>query len=176
MESFLLHEGDSIENPRRPIFHDGSDVLALSFDNKLSPDNSRTPTLITSSGILANPIIPVSVGELFDKYTILQIKQERIQDIVKLNIINKELEYLEPFINNYTLDEKYIVELKNTNQKLWDIEDKIREKEMKKEFDAEFIELARNVYITNDKRNVVKQTIDKICLSELSDVKSYVSY
>ena len=151
MESFLLHEIDSTENTRSPTLHHRSDVLA-------------------------NPIIPVSVGELFDKYTILQIKKERIQDIVKLNIINKELEYLEPFINNYTLDEKHIIELKNTNQKLWDIEDKIREKEMKKEFDAEFIELARNVYITNDKRNVVKQTIDKICLSELSDVKSYVSY
>lgn len=151
MESFLLHEGDSIENPQKPIFHHRSSVFT-------------------------NPIIPVSVGELFDKYTILQIKKERIHDIIKLNIINKELEYLEPFINNYTLDEKHIIELKNINQKLWDIEDKIREKEMKKEFDAEFVEIARKVYITNDKRNLVKQTIDKICLSELSDVKSYVSY
>ena len=124
----------------------------------------------------STPIIPVSVGELFDKYTILQIKKERIQDIIKLNIINKELKYLELFINNYDLDEFHITELKNINQKLWDIEDKIREKELKKEFDAEFIEIARNVYITNDKRNIVKQTIDKICLSELSDVKSYVNY
>uniref|UniRef100_A0A6C0K012 Uncharacterized protein n=1 Tax=viral metagenome TaxID=1070528 RepID=A0A6C0K012_9ZZZZ len=122
------------------------------------------------------PHIPVSIGELFDKYTILQIKQEKIFDNKKISIIKREIDYLTPFINNYQIDTRIVSSLKNINEKLWEIEDKVREKEKKREFDSEFIEIARNVYITNDKRNVLKQQIDKLCSSELSDVKSYVNY
>ena len=126
------------------------------------------------------PVIPVSFGELYDKYTILQIKNEKICDSIKLAIIKKELAYLTPFINKTDIDNDIsnaiINELKTINEKLWTIEDKIREKEFKKEFDKEFIELARAVYKTNDERNRVKVKIDKILNSEISDIKSYCNY
>jgi hypothetical protein len=126
------------------------------------------------------PVIPVSFGELYDKYTILQIKNEKICDSTKLAIIAKELAYLTPFIKKIVIDNDIsnaiINELKTINEKLWEIEDKIREKEFKKEFDKEFIALARAVYKTNDERNCVKVKIDKILNSEISDIKSYCSY
>jgi hypothetical protein len=122
------------------------------------------------------PIIPVSVGELYDKYTILQIKNEKITDINKLTFIKKEMHYLKPFLNEFTIDNDIVNELKQINEKLWIVEDKIREKEYNKEFDNDFIELARLVYITNDERNRIKNRIDKILNSELSDIKSYVNY
>ena len=122
------------------------------------------------------PIIPVSVGELYDKYTILQIKNEKITDINKLTFIKKEMHYLKPFLNEFTIDSDIVNELKQINEKLWIVEDKIREKEYNKEFDNDFIELARLVYITNDERNRIKNRIDKILNSELSDIKSYVNY
>ena len=122
------------------------------------------------------PVIPVSFGELCDKYTILQIKNEKIGDAIKLAIIAKEISYLTPFINKIVIDNAIINELKTINEQLWTIEDKIREKENKKEFDEEFIELARMVYKTNDERNRVKIKIDKMLKSEISDIKSYCNY
>ena len=122
------------------------------------------------------PFIPVSFGELFDKFTILHIKNDKIKDENKLNIIKREINYLEPFINKFNIDLNIINELKTINEILWNVEDKIREKENKREFDDEFIELARMVYKTNDNRNVVKIKIDKILNSDISDIKSYVSY
>jgi tetratricopeptide (TPR) repeat protein len=119
-------------------------------------------------------VVPVSVGELYDKYTILQIKNERIKDADKQVALNKELNYLKKIINNYNLDSEIIKELKDINEKLWDIEDNIRIKDKKNEFDNEFINLAKSVYITNDARCVVKNKINKILKSELSEVKSYV--
>ena len=104
--------------------------------------------------------VPVSVGELFDKYTILQIKELKINDQLKLKNVIQEINYLKPFINKYKLDLDVISELSEVNLLLWNIEDKIREKERRQEFDEEFIQLARNVYITNDKRSQVKNKIN----------------
>jgi ADP-heptose:LPS heptosyltransferase len=120
--------------------------------------------------------IPVSIGELFDKYTILQIKQNRIKDAKKLEIVGKELFYLKQFIDTYKLEEKIVDELKGINETLWDVEDKIREKEKDKRFDEEFVKLARNVYITNDKRSETKNKINAILKSGLHEVKSYSKY
>lgn len=120
--------------------------------------------------------VPVSVGELFDKYTILQIKELKIKDSVKLESVIKEIEYLKPFVNNYKLDFDIISELSEVNLLLWNIEDRIREKERCKEFDEEFIQLARNVYITNDKRSQIKNKINVILNSTLTDIKSYEKY
>jgi ADP-heptose:LPS heptosyltransferase len=120
--------------------------------------------------------IPVSLGELYDKYSILQIKSEKITDEFKLENIHKELNYLKVYINKYNLDISVINEIKEINEKLWDIEDKIRYKEHKKEFDDEFISLARNVYITNDKRSEVKNKINSILKSDIIDIKSYTNY
>ncbi len=122
------------------------------------------------------PIVPVSFGELCDKYTILEIKSEKIKDENKLLVIQREISYLKPFIDEIAIDDNIINELKEINEKLWIIEDKIREKENKKEFDDEFIEIARMVYKTNDERNKIKITIDKILNSEISDIKSYANY
>ena len=119
-------------------------------------------------------LVPVSVGELFDKYSILQIKNERIMDVNKLVIIQKEINYLTPFINKYTLEPTFQIEIKAINEQLWDIEEQIREKEFLNEFDDEFINLARNVYKTNDERCRIKNKINKYLKSEINEIKSYV--
>jgi hypothetical protein len=118
----------------------------------------------------------VSIGELYDKYTILQIKCEKIKDPYKLEMVNKEIEMLKPQINQYDLDKSLFIMLKQVNTVLWDIEDKIRDKERENEFDATFIELARQVYMTNDKRSQIKNQINAIFNSSLSDIKSYTKY
>ena len=120
--------------------------------------------------------VPVSVGELFDKYTILQIKKLKITDQLKLESVIKEIDFLKPFINEYNVDLEIVSELSEVNLLLWNIEDKIREKERRKEFDEEFIQLARNVYITNDKRSKIKNKINLLLNSCLTDIKSYEKY
>lgn len=120
--------------------------------------------------------VPVSIGELFDKYTILQIKQNRIKDNNKLLLVNKELDHLTLLALKYNVDLELISELRKINETLWDIEDRIREKEYNNLFDSEFIELARSVYITNDRRSEMKNKINNIFNSELYDVKSYSKY
>ena len=120
--------------------------------------------------------VPVSIGELYDKYTILQIKQERNKDEGKLVFINKEIEYLKKHIDTFNLDILLIRELKTINEILWNVEDNIRDKERRKEFDEEFIALARNVYITNSERSELKNKINLKLNSELIDIKSYSEY
>tara|TARA_B100001057_G_scaffold494903_1_gene592558 strand:+ start:1198 stop:1581 length:384 start_codon:yes stop_codon:yes gene_type:complete len=123
--------------------------------------------------------VPVSDGELIDKYTIVLIKTERIDDTNKKEKAKKESDLLKPYVyklsTTYKLSE-LINELKKVNESLWDIEDHIRKKEKCKDFDDEFIQLARNVYITNDKRAEVKNKINTITKSEIVEVKSYEKY
>ncbi len=116
------------------------------------------------------PLIPVSVGELIDKITILEIKSM----FTDSEYIKKELEELNKIkssITQYILE--YEIELKKVNEKLWKIEDKIREKERLKEFDDEFIELARQVYITNDQRAEIKKKINIETNSNFREIKLY---
>jgi len=123
--------------------------------------------------------INVSNGELIDKYTILCIKQIKINDVNKLEFINKEKNKLERFVlelkdrNNI---DNLILDLQNVNLKLWSIEDNLREKEKNKLFDQEFIDLARSVYINNDKRAEIKLEINKITNCKIREVKSYQNY
>jgi len=124
--------------------------------------------------------IPVSIGEIVDKITILEIKSERIHDAKKLKHITSELDMLKLACSDTGLvlekiDKEY-VELKNINEKLWGIEDDIRDKERDKEFDEEFIRLARAVYVTNDKRAEVKKGINLKYGSEFTEEKSYNPY
>lgn len=127
-----------------------------------------------------NVNVEISIGEFFDKVTILEIKRERIQDADKLENINNELEALNalleqlPFTRDDVADE--VGELKAINEKLWVIEDDIRDKEAAKSFDQEFIELARSVYITNDKRSDVKRDINIKLGSSFIEEKSYEQY
>ena len=124
--------------------------------------------------------VELSVGELLDKISILQIKTERIVDRCKLENINKELDALMSLWNDSIYSnsnlESEINDLKTINEELWDIEDKIRDKERKKIFDKGFIELARAVYITNDKRADIKRIINSKTRSELIEEKSYSNY
>ena len=125
--------------------------------------------------------IPISVGELVDKLTILEIKKEKIQDTNKLININNEYDELTKLaiqLKNKNEEEytKLFNELKNVNLKLWEIEDKIRILESEKIFNEEFVELARSVYFTNDERAKVKNDINKSFGSELVEVKSYEEY
>ena len=124
-------------------------------------------------------ILEVSIGESVDKATILSIKSEKIKDENKLTNINKELEYLLTLLfenHKITINSDLFMELKSVNEKLWVIEDSIRDKEFNKEFDSEFIEFARSVYITNDERFRIKKTIDSVYGSNFSEEKSYKKY
>ena len=125
-------------------------------------------------------LVPVSPGELLDKITILRIKVARIQDAAKLANVKLELSLLEQTwkdsgaaAHDVALDERA---LENVNGRLWDIEDRIRDKEAHQTFDREFIELARAVYICNDERAAIKKRINLQLGSRLIEEKSSTQY
>lgn len=120
-------------------------------------------------------MIPVAVGELFDKISILEIKQERITDENKLKHVNAELSLLKKIVNDnlINVDKSLYDELKSVNERLWDTEDLIREKEESERFDDEFVRLARADAIFNDKRFLVKKKINEHCGSSVVEQKSY---
>jgi len=125
-------------------------------------------------------LVPISPGELLDKITILRIKQVRILDAAKLANVKLELALLEQTWRDWcstaqdvALDERA---LQNVNERLWDIEDRIRHKEAKQSFDRDFIELARAVYVSNDERAAIKKRINLQLGSRLVEEKSYRQY
>ena len=120
----------------------------------------------------------ISVGELIDKITILEIKLEKIKDSKKLKNIENELDILNEHFKKIENDElsKLKNNLKNTNLKLWQIEDDIRLCEKNQDFSSNFVDLARSVYITNDERFEFKNSINEIFSSEIKEVKSYEEY
>ena len=122
--------------------------------------------------------VEISNGELIDKVTILVLKLNRIKDKEKLVNIQKEFDILNPLahelFDKYDSDlQNHYIELLDINGLLWDIEDWIRDCEKRKDFGPEFIQLARSVYTTNDRRSEVKKIINKTTNSELSEEKSY---
>jgi hypothetical protein len=123
--------------------------------------------------------IPVSVGELIDKLSILHVKQTKITNLEKLEYVNKEFELLYNFSSVYLNNEeisKLYHDLVETNSKLWEIEDMLRIIETEQNFDIKFIEIARSVYHTNDKRFLLKNEINEKTSSEIREVKEYVKY
>ncbi|RLC46309.1 MAG: hypothetical protein DRH57_06340 [Candidatus Cloacimonadota bacterium] len=122
--------------------------------------------------------IDVSIGELVDKVTILSIKLKKIKNLEKLKNIRKEYELLKKPMEHIgiLISSNEFRRLEEINLNLWEIEDKIRIKEAKKEFDDEFIQLARSVYFKNDKRADIKRQINLKYNSELLEEKEYVSY
>lgn len=122
--------------------------------------------------------VPVSIGELLDKLTILQIKTEKITDEKKLVHIHKELKALSRVGLDAGLDLEHelVQQLKKTNEALWKIEDDIRHKERLADFDQEFVELARAVYRTNDERFRIKSKLNEHYGSALAEQKSYEDY
>jgi hypothetical protein len=124
--------------------------------------------------------VPVSFGELIDKLTILEIKAERIADPAKVTNVRDELGLLNETWNANPASRTDIAveraELKRINEALWEIEDEIRVKEKAQAFDTRFIELARAVYHTNDRRAAVKRAINEKLGSRLVEEKSYQDY
>ena len=118
--------------------------------------------------------VPVSVGELLDKVSILRIKAQRITDPDKLAAVARELEQLEQLVPAES--ELWLHRLEGVNGKLWDIEDQIRVKERERDFGPEFVSLARSVYFTNDQRAEIKREINTAHGSEIAEVKSYEDY
>jgi predicted RNA-binding protein with EMAP domain len=123
--------------------------------------------------------ISVSVGELIDKLSILQVKKNNISNIDKLNFIEKEFELLSNISYNYLLNDKIstlFIKLIEVNSKLWIIEDKLRILESEKNWGEEFVELARQVYFTNDERFFLKNEINNLTNSEIKEQKEYIKY
>ena len=125
-------------------------------------------------------LVPLSPGELLDKITILRIKVARIQEAAKLANVKLELSLLQQTwkdsgaaAHDVALDERA---LENVNERLWDIEDRIRDKEARQTFDREFIELARAVYICNDERAAITKRINVQLGSRIVEEKSYKQY
>ena len=123
--------------------------------------------------------VPVSIGEMIDKLSILQVKKTKISDEIKLKFVNKEFEILHDLssihLNNLEIESLYH-QLVEINSSLWDVEDKLRVLEKKNIFEGEFISLARKVYFTNDERFRLKNEINSITSSEIREVKDYVKY
>lgn len=134
----------------------------------------------TGEKYIMNVNVEISIGEFFDKITILEIKKQRISNVDKLVNINNELEGLNkllaqlPFSREDVSDE--VSKLKKINEALWEIEDDIREQESQKAFGDRFIELARAVYVTNDKRSEIKREINLKLGSDFVEEKSYEEY
>ena len=122
---------------------------------------------------------PISLGELIDKISILVIKEKKITDEKKNNLIREELTLLKKTLNevaNNNSINNYLNQLIDVNSTLWKIEDEIRDCEKNKKFDQKFIELARSVYITNDRRAEIKLEINNKFGSKIVEVKSYTKY
>ena len=122
------------------------------------------------------PLVPVSIGELFDKNSILEIKLDMIKDEEKLNQVKNELKHLKGNIDRFPIPKELYEKLMSVNRKLWIIEDRLRIKEKNNEFDDEFIELARSVYYTNDERGDTKKEINTYFGSDINEVKDYCDY
>ena len=124
--------------------------------------------------------VPASIGELFDKITILEIKKKKIKDKEKLKHVNAELNLLNKVVTKKKINKRKILKLinalKSINLKLWNVEDKLRKLEKEKSFKSLFIQKARSVYILNDKRSVIKNNINIETNSNVNEVKSYEKY
>ena len=122
----------------------------------------------------------ISAGELLDKISILEIKLDKIKDKNSLEEINKEYKILKEVKNsNIKSTDKIDLlskEIKKVNLKLWEVEDKIRIYETKKDFGQEFVDLARRVYFNNDKRAKIKSEINEILGSNIKEIKQYSNY
>jgi uncharacterized protein YukE len=125
-------------------------------------------------------LVPVSPGELLDKITILRIKAARIQDAAKLANVKTELALLESTWRGSGCATAHLAQeehaLQRVNEQLWDIEDRIRDKEARQTFDREFIELARAVYVSNDERAAIKKRVNTQLGSRIVEEKSYQRY
>lgn len=139
---------------------------AARYHGALFPGTNRVDAILT----------PVSIGELIDKITILEIKAERIDDAAKLSNVRTELDGLLPLLQQLQAQPALAVlkqQLKVINERMWDIQDQLRDKEAAQVFDDAFIQLARGVYGTNGERVQVKNEINRVAGSALVEEKQY---
>lgn len=124
--------------------------------------------------------VPTAPGEFLDRLTILEIKSERIRDAAKLANVRRELDLMRATWAASPLSSRDITrllaDLKSVNETLWEIEDRIRHKEAERAFDSDFVELARSVYRTNDRRAAIKRELNVTLGSEVLEEKSYTPY
>ena len=121
-------------------------------------------------------LAPISLGELYDKISILEIKLDKITDENKLSNISTELNKLNAIAEKHPIESDIYLRLKRVNFFLWEIEDDLRKREKDKRFDGFFIHLARSVYVTNDERAVIKREINEQYGSQIIEEKSYEKY
>lgn len=125
---------------------------------------------------MTTPLVPVSWGELYDKISILEIKVERIAGAAKVENVRRELAALRICVTGHGSSAelgRLRRRLQKVNEELWDLEDRIREKERDQDFDSHFVELARSVYLRNDERAGLKREINQLLQSEFVEEKSY---
>ena len=125
------------------------------------------------------PMVALSWGEVIDKITILEIKQQRLSSAEAIDNVRRELAALNKVVADTMVPEGLLAlkqALRAVNEKLWDIENKVRAKEAAGAFDQQFIELARSVYVNNDERAKLKREINKLLKSDLVEEKQYTSY
>ncbi len=120
--------------------------------------------------------VPVSIGELIDKYTILRIKESKCVQPEQHAMVTKERSYLMPLVEAARVDVVLMTALQRVNGQLWEVEDQLRNKERLQSFDDAFIQLARSVYILNDERAAIKRAINAQSNSCLTEVKLYAPY
>lgn len=123
-----------------------------------------------------NILVPISLGELIDKITILEIKSTKINDNNKLKNINSELDKLKKVYSDHITHKDidyFYKDLYNVNLELWALEDQIRECDIKNQFDEKFISIAKQIYKTNDQRSVIKKQINLNFNSDIVEEKSY---
>jgi hypothetical protein len=145
-------------------------VTLFSGENQVVQINKKLNKMVS---------VPVSIGEMIDKLSILQVKKNNVKDENKLVFIKKEFELLYNFSSEYLSNletESIYHRLVEVNSNLWDVEDKLRVMEKEQRFDDEFISLARKVYFTNDERFRLKNKINLITDSEIREIKDYVKY
>lgn len=133
----------------------------------------------TPFAVPGTTLVPVSLGELVDKITILEIKSERIDDVEKGANVRQELRLLDMALSRFVDVPPQMgelkVELRAINEALWETEDEIRNCERKKDFGGAFVRLARNVYLTNDRRSAIKRRLNQLAGSAIVEEKSYAS-
>jgi hypothetical protein len=124
--------------------------------------------------------IPVAIAELIDKITILEIKNERLRDLSKLVNVRAELSFLvqrrDAILSATPLLDQLAARLKDTNSRIWDLEDTIRECDRRKDFGALFVDTAQKIYRANDERAAIKREINLFCGSVIIEEKSYAAY
>ena len=120
-------------------------------------------------------LAPINIGELFDKITILEIKQQFTEDPDKLRNIVYELSQLHELSSSLQVPEELIEQLKSVNRKIWDVEDRIRFLESVEDFGADFVALARSVYKNNDERSAIKRLINDLTSSEIVEEKIFTT-